>query len=555
MWGSGYNCFQLDDKRNGAPFRKLHPSSVSPKMVTKHLSSETLTGIMGAGASTSSSPAVVAACTVLFKEIRVEYEGLIGSNASPEKVVEFINAQGARLQKCATAAATAESRPNNSHTPVQRGLPKGPGLRRGISQPQKNVKGGKNRRRSYGNNDMEKFTKVGGGAPVPGGNMAESASVPTLDAVEAAAAAALNDAAAQLEQMKAMNAETVSTSKPGEDAATDHWDSVRDLPFCEDCQMAFKSMSALTRHVKYSNLHESTIAKKKAAADAANGAETAVETKKAVFLARQEEGKDFRLLYFGSKFFWRTQDNIDLSFYQHIMTHIIEVIPFDVHKNKEMKRIYLDKFAVDTMLDSDVKAACAKKKDDLHNEAAKSKFTVNVDFDEDAEYHAMQRVLCTSFILTRLNLQEMQDGKKHWHQLLFHSLNSDSKDSDPLLKDLPESLVPVSVTHRRNSSAEEVKAKLEEVNISQDALRVACGKAEKVSSMVHNFIKMTSASKILQNMNPARKRFVMAARKVMQINGVERTKKHLNMLAEKNSTQSPTTRRRKLIGAGTHKEM
>ena len=61
---------------------------------------------------------------------------------------------------------------------------------------------------------------------------------------------------------------------------------------------------------------------------------------------RQVEGKDYRLLYYGSKFFWRTQDNIDFSFYLHIALLIIEVVPFDVYKNKELDRIYLDKYMV-----------------------------------------------------------------------------------------------------------------------------------------------------------------------------------------------------------------
>jgi hypothetical protein len=509
---------------------------------------------MGAGASTSSTPAVIAACTKLFQEQRLQYEALIASNASPATVVEFIAAQGKAMSDCAEKAAkVTTSQPSTKavHQPAQRGLPKG-GMKRGQSRAPR----ASNRRRSYGNSDMKKFSGVAGNTTEPGASMMESASAPSLDAVEAAAAAALSAASDQLEQMKIMNAQTLSPEKAGDNNTgqdvTDHWDSVRDLPFCDDCQMAFKTMSALTRHVKYSNLHETTIAKKKADAEATEKKPELLEKQKQ-FLARQEEGKDYRLLYFGSKFFWRTQDNIDLSFYQHIMLHTIEIIPFDVHKNKEMGRIYLDKFAVDTLLEDEVKKSVAKKKQNLHDEAAKSKFTVNIDFNDDAEFHAAQRIVCTSYILARLNLTEVLEGKKHSHKLLFHTLASDDQTVDPELKEFPDTLVPVSVTHRRNSSAEEVKAKLDEVSVSQDALRASIGKAEKVSGMVHSFIKMTSQSKFLSTLHPAKKRFIMAARKVMQINGVEKTKKHLEILAAKASLGLSPTSRRKMARVGSQK--
>lgn len=63
-----------------------------------------------------------------------------------------------------------------------------------------------------------------------------------------------------------------------------------------------------------------------------------------------------KLIYDGSKFFWRSQVSIDLHMYLHdddetkvhIPNHspVLEVIGYDVHKQKEYMRLYLSYFAV-----------------------------------------------------------------------------------------------------------------------------------------------------------------------------------------------------------------
>ena len=58
-------------------------------------------------------------------------------------------------------------------------------------------------------------------------------------------------------------------------------------------------------------------------------------------LTQQIEGEHYRLLYSGSKMFWRTKDNIDLHIYLHVIPDCIEVVPFDIERHKELGRIYL----------------------------------------------------------------------------------------------------------------------------------------------------------------------------------------------------------------------
>lgn len=496
---------------------------------------------MGAGASTTKHEGVIKACTSLFATLKTDYEKLVSEEASPDVLAKFLNDAQVKIKQCAETAAvekvevksTELANPSKAvHKPLQRGLSKG--------RMAKDGKKPNMRRRSYSNSQMAAM----GSAPTVGAGMVESASTTALDSVQKAADDAINEAASQLAAMQAMNAE-VATGQSADELA-DHWDSVRDLPFCTVCQMAFKTMSALDRHVKYSNLHETTVAKKKAASDA-EAAAAAPKAKNLDLLARQEEGKDFRLLYYGSKFFWRTQDNVDISFYQHIMNHVIEVIPFDVYKNKEMERIYLDKFLIDSLLDEDIKAAVKKKQQDLHDAEAKKKFTVSIVFDYDTEYSEMQRVLTTTYVLSRLQLQVVHtDTTKHAvSKLMFHTINGDDVSKDPLLTHLPDVLIPVSVTHRRNTSSEEVKAKMDDLASDQAALRGSIAKAEKVSSMVHMFLMITKANEKYKNYSKAKKRFVMAVKRVMQINGVEKTKKYLDSLngAKVSPLTKPSSRR------------
>ena len=499
---------------------------------------------MGAGASSTQSPAVVQACTALFAALKTEYDQLVSQNANPDALAKFVADAQQKMKICAENSAKEKSTPAPA-TKAAASAPKALGKSKSLNRsgqdsgPKKIA-----RRRSYNNNDMTKLSAVGGGKAADPG-LVESASSPALDSVQSAAAIALADAEKQLAAMQMMNAE-VATGQKAENL-TDHWDSVRDLPFCSVCQMAFKTLSALDRHVKYSNLHEATVAKKKAEAEAPEQAAAEKAQAKLALLARQEEGKDFRLLYYGSKFFWRTQDNIDISFYQHIMLHIIEIIPFDVHKNKELERIYLDKFIIDTCLESSIKDAVKQKEETLRNEASKQKFTVKVEFNADAEFAELQRVMTTTYILSRLQLQVVQVDKHATNKLMFHLMNTDDASKDPLLKELPDMLVPVSVTHRRNTSSEEVKAKMEDLASDQAALRGSIAKAEKVSTMVRMFLRISQSNQKYKHYSAPKRKFVMAIKKIMQINGVQKTRRYLEALAKAKSSPVTKTSRKSII--------
>ncbi|RYG64056.1 hypothetical protein EON64_14750, partial [archaeon] len=204
----------------------------------------------------------------------------------------------------------------------------------------------------------------------------------------------LHDAAAQLTP----GASTIAASTAVEHIISDSWDSVTHQPYCNLCQMAFKSLTFLERHVKFSDLHQTNVKKAQGQVvtvsipvSAATKTATPGEpqdsnegSKKGGMPAasKQVEGQHFKLLYTGSKFFWRTQDNVDLHFYHHILPHTIEVIPYDSTRSKELPRIYLDYTCLMT------------------NVTKHHKQTTGQELDEDEN----NRTAVTTYILQRLQL-------------------------------------------------------------------------------------------------------------------------------------------------------
>ena len=307
--------------------------------------------------------------------------------------------------------------------------------------------------------------------------------------------------------------------------------------------MAFKTPAALDRHTKYSNLHEKNVKQK------SEDALVAAESPEKKLDIRQEEGKDYRLLYYGSKFFWRTQDNIDLSFYQHNVLHVIEVVPFDVYKNKRMDRLYFDKFLIESAIDNEVRRKVEDKRRVNHESKKSNKFGDGADFNFEEEYVVVQRMEITTFLLSRLQLHHVTQegqGNKPKSKIVFTPLSNDSDAvGSPFLEVPPPLLIPVQVTFRRNTSNAEVKKKLDEVHASQTELKNAISKAEKITQHVHNFISIRASLQKYKHMSLPRKRFVMAANKIILVNMVEKTKKHLAKLDAAKLNKSPSGRSRR----------
>jgi len=193
----------------------------------------------------------------------------------------------------------------------------------------------------------------------------------------------------------------------------DSWDSVSQQPFCTLCQMAFKSANFLERHRKYSELHqinEASRASRQRAKDALQEQPSPTGGKlllspltqppHKLFAAEQQEGTHYKLLYCGSKLFWRTQKTLEFEFYHHLLSHTIEVVAFDYDKHSEVCRLYLD---YSTVADA-VQQAVQDAVDAERREIAMDRFSELPDTEllvEDS-----RRLAITSHILSRLQQED-----------------------------------------------------------------------------------------------------------------------------------------------------
>ena len=309
-------------------------------------------------------------------------------------------------------------------------------------------------------------------------------------------------------------------SEPPKDK--DHWDSVSQLPYCNVCQMAFKSEGLLDRHIKYSDLHERTVKKKEAEALKAAEPQTPFtpDETTATLALQQLEGRDFKHLYYGSKFFWRTQDNVDFTFFHHLLLDTIEVVSFSVYKNTELPRMYLSLYIINSKLDA--AGLLAKPDTDLRFKAAKDRHKNEVEVDEN------NRNAVTTFVLSRLQLETKPTGEQ---LVIFQPAGADDITSTPCLVEKPSLLIPRPVVHRRNSSTDEMNRKLEDLKADQLLLSAATSRAEKIGSFVVSFAaSFKNSSRRLAAMSVTRRRWAVAIQRVLQINGVKRTHKLLEDL-------------------------
>lgn len=364
----------------------------------------------------------------------------------------------------------------------------------------------------------------------------------------------------------------------------DSWDSVSQQPYCKICQMAFKSETFLERHIKFSDLHAQNVKKKEQQEEAAKSGAPPPPIIPDRIAPRQVEGEHFKMLYTGSKFFWRTQESVDLHFYHHILPHTIEIISYDTTKSREFNRIYLDYYTLleivieSNKVHSAMQREMSKSKkhdktinenDDEVNGGSAGNFSAsfgsvkstNLRQDEDA-----QRTALTTYILQRLQLQSvttttagdahsalssLNTGKSasarellnsassptlpglvanaqvNGSVMVFTKLTGDDYKRTPVLEKPPIILVPVVVTRRRRTNAEEIDATISSLTHDRQALTAATGKAEKVANLMFSSASEISSVKWWMKLNPWRRKWVWAIRRVIRQRLVADTKRNL----------------------------
>uniref|UniRef100_A0A7S0XDU4 Uncharacterized protein n=1 Tax=Chromulina nebulosa TaxID=96789 RepID=A0A7S0XDU4_9STRA len=276
-----------------------------------------------------------------------------------------------------------------------------------------------------------------------------------------------------------------SLSSPTAVTKIDNWDSVTELPFCIICKMSFKSVAFLDRHIKFSEVHQKNIEDaQQSARDTAllqsNALSQTVTSKGTDLVLKklQEEGVDYRLVYSGSKFFWRTQDNIDFHIYHHVNSDVVEVISFDNVKDKELNRLYFQFKIIANLIEEEVNRNIDLK----YKELAIEKNAVIPS--RDILYPQIQRNCLATYLLSRLQVHE---GKITFltsiglSSTFSPSSDAQSKLVSPLLNLPPNNLVPVSVDRRRKTNSHQYTNVL--VELSNDLKQMSKSTLENISEV------------------------------------------------------------------------
>jgi hypothetical protein len=386
-------------------------------------------------------------------------------------------------------------------------------------------------------------SKMASGSTKGGGTRRRSFDGNKAGGATAAAVAAAQEALKIAEESAAASAAAAAeTPAPApEDAQADSWDSVSQQPYCNVCQMAFKSATFLERHVKYSDLHIKNVQKQKEANDPVLPDIGTVDemfpvSQSGKLEAKQVEGKHYRLLYSGSKLFWRTQDNVDLNIYHHILPSTIEVVSYDTAKGREMNRIYLDYAAVCdlsgvtalAMASAGARAAASRAQAARELEATAAVGTTAKAEKEAATAAADAAALAAAApsnvedelsILARYIIQRLQMGSAlagGMKKMEFAKLSSDTYTKSPVMDKIPVILVPISVARRRRTNAEEIEQTITGLAQDRAALAEATSHAHKVASVVYSASSSLSAKKWWADFNPVRRKWIWAIRRVIR---------------------------------------
>ena len=472
---------------------------------------------MGGGASLDKDQNVL-----LTRELKAEYESIAKNHPEwdDERIKGLLEQKYQEIQarfmkppeKSPEKASNVNSAALNVASPVtavRKEAPRGGGIK---AVPQKKStlrpdKGGA-RRRSFGD-EKDKMPKAAAAAAV--------AIVNSLDKMSPGSPVAL----AQSQSTPVI--ETVNTAAN----AVDSWDSVDQQPYCNICAMAFKTISFLERHIKYSDMHAKALKKQSdAEASLSNSTEKNDENK---LQEKQQEGVHYRMLYSGSKLFWRTQETIDIDMYYHIIPDTVEIIFFDESKGKELPRLYLNHAIVINVVNAIVDREVTEKIDLIKKDQQHDKFS-KVDIKNDKMIMELpdmkefidetRRKTFTTYILSRLQLNNSV--------ISYVSNTGDDSTLQIVIPIQPNGLIPVPVHRRRRTNSDEINKTLTNLEGDRLALKAATGKAERIADFIHQSISLfANAKNIYKGLSVPRKRWVFAIRKTILLASLKKTKVRL----------------------------
>jgi hypothetical protein len=383
--------------------------------------------------------------------------------------------------------------------------------------PSKRKPGDANRRRSFG--------------PEAKGNLAAVASISTI--IKPVTDATVNDTPLTIENtlIKSASVPVLPVTEPP--VIADSWDSVTQQPFCNLCQMAFKSNSFLDRHIKFSDMHAKAVKK---AADIEAGKVESIKEKVQVL---QEEGKHFKLLYSGSKLFWRTKDSCEVFLYHHLLPNCIEAIIYDGDTGKELPRLYFDYELTLSIIKDEVDAQ--KEIKVLENKDNTQKGLEKI-IPESEIRDTVQRTILTTNIISKFQQTDVLNTESTVRTVSF--VLSDNLAVNPSLVKPPIMLVPVVIARRRRSSSEEINNTLKGLESDRAALVAATGNAERITASILNSIaSMAVRANIYKGVSLPRRRWIKSIRQVIAQAHVKKITERLEEIAARDATKSKSQNR------------
>lgn len=308
----------------------------------------------------------------------------------------------------------------------------------------------------------------------------------------------------------------------------DTWDSVNGQPSCLICGMVFATPQKLTTHTKFSSLHASNLKK-------LEKANTEEEEEKTVPVTptSQEPTSRCKVMYTGTKFFWKTQDNFDIHIYLHKDAKCIEVIAYEGKANTELPRIYLNEELVVSLVGTE---AIMERVKELQKDASSKRFKEALP-PEHILFEEEKRIAVSSHIVSHLQAGPENSRKSIYNKSLRYVPKSEVADGEggnsPVYETKPESVIPVFIKRRRHSSEEEIKETLDDLSSMQSDIRQMTQKAERLANLVSSGAKTfsslgTKRKERLEKYSAAKRRWLWAIDLVLLQNRVAVTKRVLD---------------------------
>lgn len=298
--------------------------------------------------------------------------------------------------------------------------------------------------------------------------------------------------------------------------------------------MAFKSIVFLDRHVKFSDMHAKAVKK---AADIEVGKVESLREKVQVL---QEEGKHFKLLYSGSKLFWRTKESCDVFLYHHILPNCIEAIMYDGDSGKELPRLYFD---YELTLSSIKEEVDHQKEIRVMENNDNTQKGLEKLIPESEIRDTVQRNILTTYIISKFQQTDINPGTSI-RTVQFVMI--DNLAVNPSLVKPPIMLVPVVIARRRRTSAEEINSTIKGLENDRAALIAATGNAERITASILNSIaSMAVRANIYKGVSLPRRRWIKSIRQVIAQAYVKKITERLEQIAIRDANNAKAQARSK----------